>query len=282
MTYRDLTTIRELRRVVELEKLVWGYEDAEDVVPLPILVVSVKRGGILVGAFDADDRMAGFVYSLAAIREGQPTQWSHMLGVVDGWRDAGVGRRLKLEQRARALARGVDLIEWTFDPMQALNAHFNFQKLGVIAEHYVENVYGTSSSPLHRGAPTDRFVAEWWIRRPHVERRLEPSGPRIVSSEVRLALPVLRIRSDGDSARCDEPELDADAPRLTVEIPTGFSGMLTDDPERARSWRDATRRVFTTYLPRGYRVVDFTLDKERGRGVYLLARRELSDATSGG
>src|SRR6185295_7122592 len=99
-----------------------------------------------------------------------------MAGVVAEYRSAGLGRTLKLLQRDRTLAMGLDLIEWTYDPLQAMNAHLNFAKLGVIVEEYAENIYGTSSSPLHQGNPTDRFVAEWWIRTPHVERRLAASG----------------------------------------------------------------------------------------------------------
>ena len=99
-----------------------------------------------------------------------------MLGVLEEHRNDGTGRHLKLLQRERTLAMGLDLIEWTYDPMQALNAHLNFTKLGVIVEEYEENVYGTSSSPLHKGNPTDRFVAEWWIAKPHVERRLQGGG----------------------------------------------------------------------------------------------------------
>ncbi len=99
-------------------------------------------------------------------------QWSHMLGVAPTARDSGLGTRLKLAQRDAAIAMDLELIEWTFDPLQALNAHFNFAKLGVVAQEYEENAYGESSSPLHRGAPTDRFVAEWRITAAHVERRI--------------------------------------------------------------------------------------------------------------
>ena len=161
MIIRPLTTIDECRKVAELEKSVWGYTDAEDVVPPPVLIVSIKRGGILLGAFDEAGEMKGFVYSMAAVKDGRPTQWSHMLGVTPDARDAGLGEALKLAQREQALRMGIDLIEWTYDPLQALNAHFNFAKLGVVVEEYEENIYGESSSPLHRGTPTDRFVAQW-------------------------------------------------------------------------------------------------------------------------
>src|SRR5438034_5582800 len=196
VTYRDLTTLEEYAAVVDLERAIWG-PGYDDVVPVPILAVTVKRGGILIGAF-TDDRLVGFVDSLPGIKQGKPTQWSHMLGVVDAFRSAGVGYELKRRQRERTLAMGLDLVEWTYDPMQAMNAHLNFTKLGVVVEEYEENVYGESSSPLHRGNPTDRFVAEWWVREPHVERRITPAGaiaPR--TSELSDARPVNRLAQPG-------------------------------------------------------------------------------------
>ena len=136
MEIRPLTTLEECRQVAVLEKTVWGYTDAEDVVPPPVLIVSIKRGGILLGAFDDGGSMRGFVYSMPAIKDGRPTQWSHMLGVMPEMRAAGLGARLKLAQRRAALDMGMDLIEWTYDPLQAMNAHLNFTKLGVIVEEY--------------------------------------------------------------------------------------------------------------------------------------------------
>ena len=157
VTFRDLTTLADYAQVVELERVIWG-PGYDDVVPVSILAVSVLRGGILIGAFARDtereasaERMVGFVYSLPGLKHGKPTQWSHMLGVLEAHRNDGTGRHLKLLQRERTLAMGLELIEWTYDPMQALNAHLNFAKLGVVVEEYEENVYGMSSSPLHRG-----------------------------------------------------------------------------------------------------------------------------------
>src|SRR5215203_1998520 len=180
MHIRALTTLEDCRRVTELEKVVWGYTDAEDVVPAPVLIVSIKRGGVLLGSFDDSGEMTGFVYSIPGLKNGRSTQWSHMLGVVADARSAGMGRLLKLAQREATLAMGIDLIEWTYDPLQALNAHLNFVRLGVVVEEYEENIYGESSSVLHRGSPTDRFVAEWKLNEPHVERRIAGGGVGIM------------------------------------------------------------------------------------------------------
>ena len=273
VTFRDLTTLEEFAAVVDLERRIWGPV-YDEVVPVPMLTVTVKRGAILIGAFD-DDRLVGFVYSIAGLRHRQPTQWSHMLGVLDAYRHGGVGLRLKQLQRDRALAMGLDLIEWTFDPMQAANAHLNFARLGVVVQAYEENVYGESSSPLHRGNPTDRFVAEWWIRRPHVERRLAAPGPlRLTSSDVAEAPGVNRLKAAGEWMECADVDLAIDARRLTVAIPIGFTDMMSRAPDLALAWRLATRRIFTTCFARGYRAVDFQLDRVAGRGAYLLARSD--------
>jgi predicted GNAT superfamily acetyltransferase len=271
ISYRDLTTLDEFAQVVDLERVIWG-PGYDEVVPVPILTVTVKRGGILIGAFDAD-RMIGFVYSLPGIKHGKPTQWSHMLGVLDEWRSAGVGRAMKLLQRDRALAMGLQLIEWTYDPMQAMNAHLNFAKLGVVAEEYEENVYGESTSPLHRGNPTDRFIAEWWVGEPHAARRIAASGPIVLrTSELADAVPVNRIERNGDWFESVDVDLSLEARRLLVHIPMGFTDMLARNPELALAWRICTRAIFTTYFDRGYRAVDFMLDRNGGTGTYLLAR----------
>jgi predicted GNAT superfamily acetyltransferase len=271
VTYRDLTTLEEFTQVVDLERVIWG-PGYDDVVPAPILTVSVMRGGILIGAFD-DDRMIGFVYSLPGIKDGRPMQWSHMLGVLDDARSAGVGRELKLLQRERTLAMGLDLIEWTYDPMQAMNAHLNFARLGVVVEEYEENVYGESASPLHRGNPTDRFVAEWRLREPHVVRRLAASGPFILrTDELSDAVSVNRIERSGDWFESVDVDLSLDARRLLVHIPMGFTDLLARNRELALAWRICTRAIFTTYFDRGYKAVDFMLDRGAGTGTYLLAR----------
>lgn len=278
MHIRPLSTIDECRQVAALERAVWGYTDAEDVVPPPVLIVSVKRGGILLGAFDAAGVMKGFVYSIPALKDGRLTQWSHMLGVTDDARDGGLGARLKLAQREHALAMGIDLIEWTYDPLQALNAHFNFAKLGVIVEEYEENIYGESSSPLHRGTPTDRFVAEWRLTLPHVERRLSSWGQPVVRDGTIAAAPIANPSKGGRWLQPGEANLSLDTRRVLIEIPVGFSDLQAAEPALALAWRLSTRAIFQTYFHRGYRAVDFFLSREAGRGHYLLALRDRPSA----
>jgi predicted GNAT superfamily acetyltransferase len=273
MELRDLHSLDDYSLAVDLQRRVWGA-GYDDIVPISIFAVVVKRGGILVGAFDRG-ALAGFVFSIPGLKNGRVMQWSHMLGVDEKFRRSGLGHKLKLSQRERTLAQGLDLIEWTFDPLQAANAHLNFARLGVVAEEYLENVYGESGSVLHRGAPTDRFVVSWKIATPHVVRRIQKDqNPKLTARDASLEdVPVVNhTRINGDWRALDGPPLlDCSDRRLFVEIPTTFSDML-HAPERAREWRTRTREIFTTYFARGYRCVDFLLDREKNYGRYLLER----------
>jgi predicted GNAT superfamily acetyltransferase len=175
---------------------VWRFADLE-ALPVRLFVTAVRVGGQALGAFD-DDRMVGFCLAIPGVKRGpQPRSYlhSHMLGVLDAYRNAGVGRLLKLAQRQDALVRGVDLIEWTFDPFEAKNAYLNLERLGAIVRRYVRNMYGTTTSPLHGGLPTDRCVAEWWIGSERVERILagEAGVERPVAA--RVALPGQKTRA---------------------------------------------------------------------------------------
>ena len=165
------------------------------------------------------------------------------------------------------------LTDWTFDPLQALNAHLNFAKLGVVSEEYLENVYGESGSPLHRGSPTDRLVAQWQLDAPHVVRRMRAGTVTIRSEGAYDAPAVLRVEGS-DGRRVPRASADTDSRRVAIEIPMGFQEMLEQDPPLANEWRAATRDAFTGYFSRGYHVVDFFLDKDSARGRYLLAPKE--------
>ena len=197
-----------------------------------------------------------------------------MTGVLPDYR-GGLGYRLKLEQRARALAQGYELIEWTFDPMQAMNAHLNFAKLGGVVEEYAENFYGESTSALHRGTPTDRLVVSWRIGEPHVVRRLEQtSGLQARSHEVEEA-PVANVTAiDGEWRVVKSLDLSVVERRVWVEIPTGFTQMQQQAPERALQWRLHVRQMFQAYFAKGYRAVDFVLQRDAGFGRYLLVRKD--------
>jgi predicted GNAT superfamily acetyltransferase len=167
---RNCQGLDEMRACVSLQKEVWGFSDAE-LVPLRMFVVADKIGGQVIGAFEGNE-LAGLALAVPGVRGGHAYLHSHMLAVRKKSRNAGLGRRIKLFQREDALARGFALIEWTFDPLEIKNAYLNIEKLGAIARRYTVNQYGITTSPLQAGLPTDRLVAEWWLKSKRVENLL--------------------------------------------------------------------------------------------------------------
>jgi len=181
--------IEEFQACLEVERAVWQSADI-DVVPLPLFVVAAETGGQVLGAFEGD-RVIGFTMAIAGWRACKPFLHSHMTAVLDGYRNRGIGRRLKLFQREDALARGIGLIEWTFDPLIARNAYINLMRLGAIARRYLPNTYGITTSPLHSALPTDRLVAEWHLRSARVRRALAGRSAAASSKKaVRITIPV--------------------------------------------------------------------------------------------
>jgi predicted GNAT superfamily acetyltransferase len=160
---------------------VWGY-DPEDVIPSRMFLLASRIGGQVLGAF-VDGKPAGFAMALPGERNGHPYLHSHMLGVLAEYRNLRIGQRLKLAQREDALARGFELMEWTFDPLEIKNAYMNIVKLGAVVRRYAPNFYGPSSSPLQGGLPTDRVYAEWWLRSERVERVLRGNAPQYEIAE---------------------------------------------------------------------------------------------------
>jgi predicted GNAT superfamily acetyltransferase len=177
----------ELRACVALQREVWNFTDAE-LVPLRMFVVADKVGGQVMGAFDGDV-MVGFALSVPGTRSGHVYLHSHMLAVRKDHRNEGLGRRLKMLQREDALARGIELIEWTFDPLEIKNAYLNIEKLGAVARRYTINQYGITSSPLQGGLPSDRLIAEWWLKSKRVETLLAAGKNPAIASESSLAVP---------------------------------------------------------------------------------------------
>jgi predicted GNAT superfamily acetyltransferase len=189
ISIRKCGSIDELNACVALQKDVWKFHDI-DLVPLRIFVVGQKIGGQIIGAFDGNtNELVGFAFSIPGARAGHPYLHSHMLAVREAWRNHGLGRRLKLAQREDAMQQGFDLIEWTFDPLEIKNAHLNLVRLGAIARRYSVNHYGDSSSPLQGGLPTDRLVAEWWLKSKRVVNLLERSQAPQFQVEKKIAVP---------------------------------------------------------------------------------------------
>jgi chorismate synthase len=270
-TIRGLTTMADFEAMLALEQEVWGC-GTEDAVPVCLMVVNAKIGGVMLGAFDEANRLVGFVYAVPGWRHGTPLQWSHITGVRSEWRGRGLGLALKREQRRITLERGVCRIDWTFDPLQAENAHLNLTRLGARAREYHRDVYGNSASILHAGTATDRLIAEWHLNEPRVLQRLDPAWAPCSGDRSLVGVPVVNRAVPG--TRWLVPEgLDLamdDAPCVGLLIPTGFTEMQQRDVGLARAWRSVTRAAFEHLLSRGYQVTDFVLDRSSARGTYLL------------
>jgi predicted GNAT superfamily acetyltransferase len=194
-----VSEMADFERCVDVQLAVWGYSDG-DLIPKRVFIVAERIGGQVIGAFDGD-AMVGFAMALPGYRDGKPYLHSHMLAVLPEYRNLGLGRRLKLAQRDDALARGFNLMEWTFDPLEIKNAHLNIVRLGAIARRYMPDFYGPSTSSLQGGLPTDRLVAEWWLRSDRVRRTLgergeESSGTETNSAQFLVQVPVPKAVTD--------------------------------------------------------------------------------------
>ncbi len=184
---RSSTEVEEFRACVALQKEVWGFADNE-LVPLRIFSLAPKIGGQVICAWDGAT-LVGFAFSIPGVRSGRAYLHSHMLAVKADYRNSGLGRRLKLFQREDAIAQGYELIEWTFDPLEIKNAYFNLERLGAIAQRYNINQYGITSSPLQGFLPTDRLVAEWWLRSKRVEALLSTGEQPVFDEKMRIGIP---------------------------------------------------------------------------------------------
>jgi predicted GNAT superfamily acetyltransferase len=233
---RHLREHHELVEAVHLQQEIWGFSDIE-LLPVRLFVVATKVGGQAIGAFDGK-RMVAFLIAIPGIRDGRHYLHSHMLGVRPEYRDRGLGRLLKLKQREEALQRGIDLIEWTFDPLELKNAFFNIERLGAIMRRFNPNQYGTTSSKLHGGLPTDRLVSEWRLR----SRRAEAAA---------TGQPFPR------------PPIEA-----RISIPADIAGIRESDPARARDIQRFAGEQFQKHFGNGLAVVGF--DRTPESGTYLI------------
>ena len=238
---RHCQGLEELRACVALQKEVWNFTDAE-LVPLRMFVVAEKVGGQVMGAF-AGREMVGFALSVPGTRSGHVYLHSHMLAVRKDHRNGGLGRRLKLLQREDALARGIELIEWTFDPLEIKNAYLNVERLGAIARRYNINQYGITSSPLQGGLPSDRLIAEWWLKSRRVETLLVTGKNPDIRNEV------------------------------TIEVPAQIYEWKAGPDTRlqAQQVQERNREQFLRAFGQGLVVLGYERDTE-GNGKFLLAR----------
>lgn len=234
---RKCEAIEEFHECVALQREIWE-EDELEVEPATLFVVASHTGGQVLGAFDGG-RLIGYTLALAGVRNGVPYLHSHMTGVQAKYRDRGVGRLLKLFQREEALGRDIRLIEWTFDPLEVRNAHFNLNRLGAICRRYLPNLYGVTTSPLHRGLATDRLVAEWML-----------DSPRVIAAVAQGNV---------------EPAVEG----ALITLPTDLERRKTEEPDRLQDVQANLRKEFAEWFGRGYAAVGL---KTASHGAsYVLA-----------
>lgn len=271
---RDARGQAEMRAVEELQKEVWGIPELE-VVPTTQLVAAQAAGGVLIGAFDGET-LAGFAYGFPGYERGRATHHSHMLAVKPAYRNYNLGQKLKLAQREMVLAQGIETMTWTFDPLQSLNAHFNFSKLGVISDRYFINFYGAeAASFLHRNG-TDRLWVTWELTSRRVKERI--GGMNNPAPEIESAVPLVQIEKDNSPRQNDSTDGLSDE-YVLIEIPRNINELERQSGELAQAWRAATRAAFTKALASGYLIENFYRRSRGGRQIstYYLSRRKSLD-----
>jgi len=287
LTLRPLEGLQEFRECVELQELTWGVGFSQRV-PLALLRVTQRLGGVTAGAFDAEGTQVAFVYGVTGLEGDGLLHWSDMLAVLPEWRGSGLGFLLKLYQKDFLLELGVRRMRWTFDPLESRNAHLNIHRLGVICREYAVDMYGESNSPLHQGVGTDRFVPLWEMDSDRVSRRtsgeapgsppdlpdafsLDRSGDLVAPAAAHPALADVGWTPDL-SAGEGVPDLSG----VFVPIPADFQALKSGDLELAVRWRRATRAVLAPALAAGWEVREFFRGEDISR--YLLVPPTYSES----
>ncbi|MGI8467728.1 MAG: hypothetical protein ACR2N3_04680 [Pyrinomonadaceae bacterium] len=266
ITIREVTGQNELRAVEELQKEVWGVPDLE-VVPLTQMVAAQAAGGVLIGAFDGEI-LVGFAYGFVGCEHGQTTHHSHLLAVKPEYRNYDLGRRLKFAQRERVLAQDINLMTWTFDPLQSLNAYFNFSKLGVVSDRYFINFYGEDAASFLHQTGTDRLWVTWDLTKNPIDKTNFNDDFEQITRLVKIGVDEFPLVDDLDEGLKRDHAL--------IEIPASINDLVKRNGDSAKKWRESTRRAFTEAINAGFSVENFyrTNREERQIGVYLLSRRK--------
>jgi predicted GNAT superfamily acetyltransferase len=266
----EIRTVNSQAEYYGLERLqleIWGAPEIE-VIPADLFMIIQKNGGVALGAFDraAGDRLVGFVFGFVGLLpDGSLKHCSHVAGVRAEYRDRNIGYLLKLAQRDTVLKQGIELITWTFDPLESRNARFNFHKLGAVCNNYFRNLYGEMRDTLNAGLPSDRFQVDWRIAEPRVAARLrgeQRNNPR--KNEVPLINPPVA----GEILRPGEQIQAFTGDAALIQIPSDFQRIKSNDRGLALAWREQTRRLFEQAFCQGYFVTDLLVDERQS--FYLL------------
>lgn len=271
---RPVHTIEEYYQAEEVQRLAWNMPDSAEVVPLHLLITVQKNEGLVLGAWDGE-QMVGFLFGfMGRTADGRLKHCSHQMATLPAYRSRGVGQRLKWCQREFVLQQGLDLVTWTYDPLETVNGYLNIAKLGAVCRTYLRNVYGDLRDSLNRGLPTDRFQVDWWLQSAHVTARHDehPIAPvsldAVLASSGQIANPVQFV------AGLPEPDhwQLVEAPQVLVEVPAAFQQVKVQSLDLAQAWRMATRAIFESYFKAGYSATNVVRHEEGGtrRCFYLL------------
>jgi predicted GNAT superfamily acetyltransferase len=273
ITYKQLKTLEELRPCENVQEAVWGFNPL-DTIPARFMLVVRKHGGFAMGAFD-EDFMIGFVFGVAAIHYGRPSQHSHMLAVLPEYRNQNIGFKLKIAQREDALSRNIDLITWAFDPLQSRNAYLNLNKLGVIACSYDINLYGEeSSSKLHSSLGTDRLLAEWWLVSNKVKSILDNTQVVVIKKHME-SISINKTRRDEQGLLIPvESDLTLTNDVLLLEIPDNIEEIKKLNMQVGHQWRKHVQKALIHYFTTGYYIDYLHIErKDNVRRTYYVLER---------
>ncbi|MDM5219353.1 GNAT family N-acetyltransferase [Peribacillus sp. NJ11] len=257
---KSLSTLEDLQEVQRLEILVWGM----DCVPTHQTITAVKNGGLVLGGY-INGQLVGFQYSFPGFKDGRVFLCSHMLAIHPDHQKKGYGRLLKLAQKEEALKKGYDLITWTYDPLESVNANLNIGKLKAVCSTYMEDCYGEMKDALNEGLSTDRFMVEWNIRQ---EANEEPPLPDKATHIVTTGM------NDQGFPYIKDYHLKTNADVVAIPIPTDIQKIKKGDLSLAIDWRSITGELFKTLFAKGYVAVGIA--REQGEDIqnYLLKKQE--------
>ncbi|MCD6196737.1 MAG: hypothetical protein J7J82_08140 [Staphylothermus sp.] len=279
---REPSTPDDYRKLMNAQLEIWGMLDYSGAVTYHMLIASHRNGGIVLGAFEEPTgRAVGLIYTVPAYKYGKLYMYSHLAGVVPEYRYLGIGKIMKIFQRRIAIEKGYHLIEWTYDPLQSSNAYFNIVKMGVIIRKFYINYYGELQDEINRGTPTDRFIAEWYIRSPRVKAIIEENKKKTITYEKLLELDphiATNVEIKNNKPILINTSLSNKKDLVVVEIPGDINELKKKDLELVLDWRIKLRKVFKYYLnTQGYIVISFITMVKGGlrRSFYILWRRNI-------
>lgn len=247
------------RRAAAVWAAVWPRPNGEPPVS-PELARALAHAGNYVSLAQRGDRVIGAALAFRGADALGPLLHSHIAGVLPELQTGGVGRAIKLHQRAWALAEGITRITWTFDPLVARNGYFNLNRLGAEMVEYLVDFYGPMNDGINDGQETDRGLVVWTLDSEPATAAADGRTPAPAPAELPLVL-----WPDAGGWPVSRPL--GDDPLIAVQIPDDIVAVRRDDAARAAAWRKQLRDVMVDALTRGWVVRGATRD-----GRYVLSR----------